>query len=156
MVVVGVRYMFLKGVSEYVSVFIVTIITLAAGLGIFIYAYAVIDGYYSSLSQRIEQAIAEYRQNLDIMASYIRGDEVIVIAVSSDSSVDINAIYINNSLYTCKAYIDNKIYIVDGINIVRAPSLSIAVIKCPIEGALAYIKIVYRGGEVGSWASRII
>jgi len=155
-VVLGVRYMFLKGVSEYVSVFIVTIITLAAGLGIFIYAYAVIDGYYSSLSQRIEQAIAEYRQNLDIMASYIRGDEVIVIAVSSDSSVDINAIYINNSLYTCIAYIDNKTYIVDGMNMIRVPSLSITVIKCPIEGALAHIKIVYRGGEVGSWASRII
>lgn len=147
--------MLLKGVSEYIATLIVAIITLAAGLGVFIYAYSVIDSYYTSLSQGIEYAKAGYRESLDVMASYIRGGEAIVIIVTSSFSVDINAVYINDSLSLCRAYTDDGVYTVDGMGSARVPSLSIAVIRCPVQGSLAYIKVVYRGGEIGSWASRI-
>jgi len=145
-----------KGVSEYIATLIATIITLAAGLGVFVYTYTVIDNYYLALSQSIEYAKAEYRESLEVMASYIRGVEAIVIAVAGGFSVDISAVYINNTLSACRLYTIDGSYTVDGMGVVRIPSNSIAVFKCSVNGSLAYVKIVYRGGEVASWASKIV
>ncbi len=148
--------MFVKGVSEYIAVFITAIVTLAAGLGIFIYAYTVIDSYSFAFSQSIEYTKTGYRESLDVMASYIGGVDVIVIVVTGEFSTEVAAIYINNTLSTCKLYTGDDIYIVNGVDVARIPSNSIAIIKCPVQGALAYIKIVYRGGEIVSWAAKII
>lgn len=144
-----------KGVSEYIATFIVSIVTLAAGLGVFIYAYTVIDSHQLAISRSIEYARAEYKEDLDIMAGYIKGGEAVIIIVTGGSSVDIDAVYVNNTMIVCRIYVNDAMHIIDGEGAARVPSNSVAVIKCPVEGAVAYVKIVYRGGEVGLWAARI-
>ncbi len=146
---------FLRGVSEYIATVIMIIITLIAGLIIFLYVNSIVDTYYNSIMNRL---IISEKGSIDIMASYIAGNTLNIIVSTDSHSVKIYSIYINETLYTsCKIYRGDNIGIeIEGINGIEIPYLSIAIIKCPIDNCkICNVKIVYGGGEVYAVASRI-
>ncbi len=146
----------MRGISEYMATVIMIIITLIAGLTMFLYVNNVVDIYYNSLSARLTSI---GRDSIDVMASYIANNTIIVVISVGMHSIKMYSIYVNDTLYTsCKIYIgDKSIVEIDGGQGVEIPYLSIAIVKCPANSSnICDIKIVYSGGEIYAKASKIM
>jgi len=145
----------LRGISEYIATVIMIIVTLIAGLIMFLYVNSVVDTYYSSLSTRLTLIGG----SIDVMAGYIANNTIIVIVSVDRYPVKIYSIYVNDTLYPyCRVYRgDGSIAEVGNGQGVEIPYLSIAIVKCPANNcSICDVKIVYSGGEIYAKASRIV
>lgn len=146
----------MHGVSEYTAALIMTIVTLVAGTVIFLYSYHVINVYTDTFSSRALGSGESF--SVAILASYIRGNQLIVIGSTGASSATLRAIYVNETLRTCALYYNYTSYLVTGSEAVVIPYRTAFVVICnlPVTSSNAVVKIVFDEGDVVAKAGRII
>jgi hypothetical protein len=93
-----------------------------------------------------------------ILASYIRGNQLIVIGSTGASSATLRAVYVNETLRICALYYNYTSYLVTGSEAVVIPYRTAFVVICnlPVTSSNAVVKIVFDEGDVVAKAGRII
>ncbi|MCS7128032.1 MAG: hypothetical protein RMI83_02005 [Desulfurococcaceae archaeon] len=139
------------GVSEQLSAVILTLIVLSSMSLLFIYANNFISITEQRISRRIIEAGASVKQALDIAAAYISGDELVIVIASNNYPVKLYDIYVNESLATSYCNINGEA--IEG-HVVEP--LYLEVITCSMGLTnFTLIKLVYEGGVIEAYASRI-
>ncbi|MCX8198789.1 MAG: hypothetical protein N3E36_02010 [Sulfolobales archaeon] len=139
------------GVSEQLSAVILTLIVLSSMSLLFIYANNFISITEQRISRRIIEAGASVKQALDIAAAYISGDELVIVIASNNYPVKLYDIYVNESLATSYCKINGET--IEG-HVVEP--LYLEVITCSMGLTnFTLIKLVYEGGVIEAYASRI-
>ena len=149
----------LRGISEYVSAALLAIIVL--GIGALVVSRIIEDTQLAA--QRGEENVIETKlrsmQDLTVALAYIDTSSVLhVVVVSAEAPVNIEAIYVNNTLWNdqCSIGLVNGTLLSSPPNTVL-PYYAAAIINCylPAGTTIASVKIVYGGGEVYAVAKTV-
>ncbi|MEM0239211.1 MAG: hypothetical protein QXT53_05125 [Ignisphaera sp.] len=144
----------MRGVSEYVATVIVAIITMAAGVLIFIHSYYIANSYYNALSKAFEESLKS--SSMTILASYISGQKLVVLASTGSMPVQIYSIYVNESLANCSIAFNDSVKPLTYSNPIIVPYYTAFVAICNVRNAsYASVKIVFDGGTAYAKAQKI-
>ncbi len=140
-----------RAISEYASAIMLAIIVLASGAAIYIYAMSVVNSSYQRIQNELMQAEQSMRQDIVISAAFISGSTLVAFLVAGDFPTKILGVYINETPATCTLYIGNSAYSLPA----TIPPYTLAVLKCPVSGTFAKLRVVYGGGEVVKYVKGI-
>ncbi|MEM0310103.1 MAG: hypothetical protein QXF10_01480 [Ignisphaera sp.] len=144
----------MRGVSEYVATVIVAIITMAAGILVFIHSYYIANSYYDTLSKAFEESLKS--SSMTILASYISNQKLVVIASTGSMPIQIYSIYVNESLANCVIAFNNTAKPLTYSNPVGVSYYTAFVAMCNVGNAsYANVKIVFDGGTEYAKAQKI-
>ncbi len=144
----------LRAVSELVSASLLVLIAITVGSIVALMILGNLQSGLQSLSQENLRAEIEAKEALSIDAAYIDPNGVLHVVVSTGGfPVTLQAVYINNTLWSCTAGYDAVSGPVQGFTI---PPYTLAVVSCNVGlPPIAYVKIVYPGGELFAVASPV-
>jgi len=143
--------------SEQVSALLMLLIVIAVSVIIYGYAVNVIQSKSQALERITSQQQYSNMQDLSKLLAYINGTHLIIGVYTGSNPVDLQRVYINNTLYdNCTLiYEGNNKATITSTGSIRLPSFSAAQIICPINKNYAIFKITYTGGAIIGEASKI-
>ena len=147
-----------KGVSEYVSAIILTLIVLIGGAMVLIYAMNTLNQEYQRIEEELFKAEHTSRQSLTIVASYVVNTELRIVVVTADYPVKILDIYANNSLVTssCRLVIGGKSFSIPfTLKPYTAAMVLCTLSTAPEPGSYIEVRIDFEGGVVASLAQSV-
>ena len=134
------------GVSDIVAAMLLLLIVVAVGTSLYLYLYSRAIAYQQSVSQELIAEEIRSKQQLAILL--VHGDsasqEVTVIVASGEAPVEINAIYVNETLASTETITVNPESIVE----IRVQSPIVV-----SSGSIVKVKIIYAGGYLNVEAS---
>lgn len=143
--------------SEQVSALLMLLIVIAASIIIYGYAINIIQSKTQDLERIAWEQQYTSSQDLSKLLAYINGTHLIIGVYTGLNPVDLERVYINNTLRTdCTLiYQGGSRATITSSGTIRIPSFSAAKIICPINKDYAIFKVTYMGGAVVGEASKI-
>lgn len=143
--------------SEQISALLMLLIVISASIIIYGYAISVIQSKTEALERITSEQQYSSMQDLSKLLAYINGSHLIIGVYTGSNPVDLQRVYINNTLYdNCTLiYEGNNKVTITSTGTVRIPSFSAAKIVCPVNKNYAIFKITYSGGAIIGEASQI-
>lgn len=143
--------------SEQISALLMLLIVISASIIIYGYAISVIQSKTETLERITSEQQYSSMQDLSKLLAYINGTHLIIGVYTGVNPVDLQRVYINNTLYdNCTLiYEGNNKATITSTGTIRIPSFSAAEIVCPINKNYAIFKITYIGGAIIGEASQI-
>ncbi len=137
------------GVSDIVAAMLLLLIVVAVGTSLYLYLYSRAIAYQQSVSQELIAEEIRSKQQLAILLVHGNStsqeiQEITVIVASGEASVEINAIYVNETLASTETITVNPESVVE-IRVQSPIALS--------SGDVVKVKIVYAGGYLNVEAS---
>jgi len=134
------------GISEVVAAILLLLIVVAVGTALYLYLYSRAIAYQQSVTQ--ELIVEEIRSKQQLAILLVHGisisQEIAVIVASGETPVEINAIYVNETLASATTTTVNPESVVE----IRVQSPIVIA-----SGNIVKVKIVYAGGYVSVEAS---
>ncbi len=134
------------GVSDIVAAMLLLLIVVAVGTSLYLYLYSRAIAYQQSVSQEIIAEEIRSKQQLAILLVHGNStiQEITVIVASGGAPVEINAIYVNETLASTNTITVNS----ESVMEIKVTSpITIA------SGNVVKVKIVYAGGYANVEAS---
>ena len=140
------------GVSEIVAAMMLLLITVTIGTALYFYLYSRAIAYQQSVSQELVAEELRSKQQLTILL--VKGDSgsntITVIVAAGPAPVEINAIYVNNTL----AVEYNPPRIINASTVEELPPIPLPnTLGRLSQGTVVNVKIVYAGGYAYAEAS---
>jgi len=129
-----------RAISEIVASMLLLLIVVAIGTTLYLYLYSKAMGYQQTLAQELleEEILSKQQLSVLLVVGYSDTRQVRVVVATGPVPVEVNAVYINNTLATQYSSLKLDSYAVEELQIPSPISLE--------SGDIIYVRIIYGRG----------